>query len=238
MRRFWDERAAENALYFVDSRLDYGRPDEERFWAQGARDLDRMLGPLGVEIGAEDSVLELGCGVGRQTRAIAARAREVRAVDVSERMLALAREHNADLGNVEWILGDGVSLRGVPDSCVDVCVSAVVFQHIPDPAVTLGYVREMGRVLRPGGWAAFHVSQDPAVHRPRRGPRAVRLRAQALLGRAPRGQSSPEWLGSPVDLDDLRAAASEGGLHIERVLGEGTQWCVVLARLPPLSTSG
>ena len=34
---FWDERAREDAFYFVDSRLDYGDPDVERFWAGGAR---------------------------------------------------------------------------------------------------------------------------------------------------------------------------------------------------------
>ena len=49
---------------------------------------------------------------------------------------------------------------------VDGCFSHVVFQHIPDPPITLNYVREMGRVLRPGGWALFQVSNDPTIHQP------------------------------------------------------------------------
>src|SRR5207253_180258 len=81
--------------------------------------------------------------VGRLTRARAGRAAEIVAVDVSEEMLARAREHNAHLSNVRWIHGDGTSLRPLADGSVDACVSVVVFQHIPDPAVTLGYVREM-----------------------------------------------------------------------------------------------
>src|SRR2546423_8971633 len=169
MQRFWDARARENAFFFVDSRLDYRHPDLERFWAGGRADLDHMLDELGEAVGGGDVALDLGCGVGRLTRALAARAREVIALDVSPRMLALAREHNAGLDNVRWVRGDRVTLRPVGDGEGDACLSPVVFQHIPDPEVTLGYVREMGRVLRPGGWAAFQVSTDPAVHRRRAG---------------------------------------------------------------------
>jgi SAM-dependent methyltransferase len=228
MRRFWDRAADEDAFFFVDNRLDYGRPDLERFWAVGERELQELLDAVAAPSpGPDDDVVEIGCGVGRLTRALAKRARTVRALDISERMLALAREHNPDLGNVEWVHGDGASLAGVEDASADACVSHVVFQHIPDPAVTLAYVREIGRVLRPGGWAAFQLSNDPSVHRPRGG---FRVRARALLGRGPRGQGNPAWLGSAVDLEDLRQAADTGGLALERVVGEGTQYCCVLAR--------
>ena len=48
MRRFWDARGRENAYYFVDSRLDYRDPDLERFWSDGATDLDRLLDAVGM----------------------------------------------------------------------------------------------------------------------------------------------------------------------------------------------
>lgn len=192
-----------------------------------------MLRDFGLRIRPRDVVVEIGCGVGRMTRALAARAANVQALDVSERMLALAREHNPGLANVDWILGDGRSLVGIPDASADACISIVVFQHIPDPEITLGYVREIGRVLRPGGWAAFQVSNDPGVHRPVRGLAGLRLRALALLGRAPRGQRDPTWLGSAVELSAVRDAAADGGLTIERVVGAATQWCVVVVRKAP-----
>jgi SAM-dependent methyltransferase len=103
----------------------------------------------------------------------------------------------------------------------------VVFQHLPDPELTLAYVREMARVLRPGGWAAFGVSTDPAVHRPRR---RAGWRLAALLGRGPRGQEHPAWLGSAVPLDRLAACAEESGFELERVLHPGTQFTLVLGR--------
>ncbi len=171
--------------------------------------------------------MEIGCGVGRLTRGLSRDAASVRAIDISERMLALAREHNPSLANVEWIHGDGASLAGIDDASADVVVSHVVFQHIADPQVTLGYVRDIGRVLRPGGWAGFQISNDPEVHRKRQG---LGDQAKALVGRAPKGQAHPDWLGSYVDLDDLRAAAADGGMDLEHVFGEGTQLCLARTR--------
>src|SRR5206468_8184733 len=142
----------------------------------------------------------------------------VRALDVSSEMLEVARRMNPQLGNVDWLHGDGTTLAPIPGASADACVSHVVFQHIPDPEVTLGYVREMGRVLRPGGWAAFQVSNDPSVHRRR------------LFAR--RGTRHPAWRGSAVDLGVLRATASDAGLEVERVVGEGTQFCLVRLQAP------
>ena len=227
MRRFWDARAAEDAVYFVDSRQRYGQPDLDRFFAVAEDDLERFLGPLGVAFRASDTVVEIGCGLGRMTRIVARRVARVVAIDVSEEMLSRARELNPGLDNVDWVLGDGTSLAPLDDETADACFSAVVFQHVPDPEITLGYVREVARVLRPGGWAALNVSNDPGVHRPR-GGLATRLRA--LSGRGPRGQRHPAWLGSSVDLDALRRSAREAGLETERVTGAGTQYCCLLLR--------
>jgi len=230
MGAFWDRRARENPFYFVDNRIDYRSPDVERFWADGEQTVDAVLSPLHVSVLRGDAVVEIGCGVGRLTRTLAKRADRVTGLDVSEEMIALAREHNPELANVTWLVGDGASLRGVEDATADACFSHVVFQHIPDPAITLGYVTEMGRVLRPGGWAAFQVSNDPDIHRPRTG---MAQRWASRLGRAPAGQGAPEWLGSAVALDDLRAAAGRGGMDLETVVGEGSQFCLVLARRSP-----
>jgi len=228
MRGFWNARAREDPFHFVDNNQPYGAPDLEAFW-NGDAMVEHVLDGLGVTLRDSDSVLEIGCGVGRVTRALAARAGEVLALDVSSEMLAQARRLNPQLHEVRWILGDGVSLAGISDESVDACVSLLVFQHIPDPAVTLGYVRELGRVLRPRAWAALQVSNDPAVHRPRFRPTSM---LRAAVGRGPKGQRHPAWLGSHVELSDLRAAAADGGMDVERVWGEGSQYCQILLRRP------
>jgi SAM-dependent methyltransferase len=230
MRGFWDRRADEDPFFFVDSRMGYRHPDMETFWAWGEQDLDRLLAVVGETIDPVDDVVEIGCGVGRLTRVISPRARSVRALDVSGRMLELAKEHNSHLTNVDWLLGDGSSLTGIESGSADACVSHVVFQHIPDPEVTLSYVREIGRVLRGGGWAAFQICNDPAMFA--RPPAVTRARkaVMATIGRGPRGQQDPRWVGSLIELDELRAAAADGSMNVERVVGEGTQLCIVLTR--------
>jgi SAM-dependent methyltransferase len=228
MERFWDARAREDAFWFVDSRLQYGTPDEAAFWAGGEEALERLLAALGASLAPGQIVLDIGCGVGRLTRPIARVAKRVVALDVSSEMLGEARRLNSNLENVEWVHGDGESLRPVEDGSVDACISHVVFRHIPDPAITLGYIREMSRVLRPGGFSAFELSNDPEPHR--RHPLSRRDRLRALFGRGPRGTRRDEWLGSYVDLDDLRRTAAEAGLEVERVVGEGTEYCALLLR--------
>jgi SAM-dependent methyltransferase len=228
MERFWDERARENAAYFVDNDLDYAATDMERFWERGREVVDSICERLDVTLEPADEVAEIGCGLGRLTRVLAERTARVFAFDVSSEMLRRAREQLADLDNVEWIHGDGKSLTPLADGAVGVCFSFVVFQHLPDPAITLAYVSEMGRVLRAGGWAAFQISNDPAIHRPRGGGFGRRLKT--LAGRAPKGQGHPAWLGSAVDLDELAVTASRAGMDVERVDGAGTQFCLVLLR--------
>ena len=236
MRRYWDERARENAMYYIHSELDFDHTDETEFWASGAENLERTLSPFGRAIGPDDRVLEIGCGIGRMTRAIAARAGSVVGLDVSAEMVARGRRNLAGLGNVELLVGSGRDLGVVADASVDVVYSFIVFQHIPDPEVTCGYVREIGRVLRPGGWTVFQVSQRPEIHRRESwkaddGPRA---RLRRWTGRAPR-TLEPEWLGSAVDPADLRRALADGGLLLEASVGEGTQFCLVHARHPALA---
>jgi SAM-dependent methyltransferase len=226
MGRFWDARAREDAFYFVDNTGEYRDADVERFWAEGRRNLDAVLAAVGADVQPGDVVLDIGCGVGRLTRVLAERAAHVHAIDVSAEMLEQARELNGHLTNVTWHHGDGTTLHPIEDGSIDAVVSHVVFQHIPDPQITLGYVREIGRVLKPGGWAAFQISNDPGLHRPTIG---VKERLKAVVGRAPKGQDEPEWLGSAVDLGDLRSAAADGGLDVATVVGEGTQFCYVRA---------
>jgi SAM-dependent methyltransferase len=232
MRRFWNARAREDAFYFVDTRQRYRAPEHAGFW-ESADVIDHLLDGLGVRLERSDVVLEIGCGIGRMTRGLAERAGSVIALDVSDEMLARAGELNSDLANVRWLLGDGHTLAGVDDATVDACVSLVVLQHVPHPGITLAYVRELGRVLRPGGWAALQVSNDPAIHRPRD---QLAQRAKSLIGRAPKGQRHPAWLGSHVELAAVREVARESGTELERVWGEGSQYCQLLLRSGGVAT--
>lgn len=227
MGAFWDARARENAHFFVESRLDYADPDLTAFWASGEEAVAAFERELAFEICCGQEVVEIGCGIGRLTRVLARRGVDVRALDVSAEMLARAQALHARAparGEVRWLLGDGRGLTGIEDASADGVLSHVVFQHLPDPELTYGYVAEIGRVLRPGGWAAVQVSTDPGVHRPRA---RIGARVRALTRRGPKGTAHPAWLGSAVDLERLLAVAGEHGLELAAASGAGTQFTLL-----------
>jgi SAM-dependent methyltransferase len=234
MGAFWDAKARENAMYFIHSCLDYNHPNEEEFWRSGEEALRLTLEPFGLHFTGGERVLEIGCGIGRMTRALAAQAASVVGLDVSAEMVAAARRELAAIANASFVVGTGTDLSGFHDASFDVCYSFIVFQHIPDPAVTCNYVVEIGRVLRPGGWAVFQVSEQPERHASSSyaGTNGGRQRLRRAAGRAPRGCLEPQWLGSAVPRADLVHAVERGGMTLEGTSGDGTQFCMVHVKRP------
>jgi ubiquinone/menaquinone biosynthesis C-methylase UbiE len=95
------------------------------------------------------TVLDLGCGTGRFTPALAATfGGPVYGVEPSERMRAAAEETElADAEAVTYLDGLAEAIP-LPDESCDLVLMFLVLQHVRDLAVT---AREVTRVLRPGG---------------------------------------------------------------------------------------
>jgi ubiquinone/menaquinone biosynthesis C-methylase UbiE len=121
--------------------MTYGR--EQKFREQ-------LLAPVALKPG--ESVLDVGCGTG--SLAIAAKRQvgkgEVMGIDPSEEMIARARHKANKAGlDIRFDVGRAESLD-LPDGSFDVVLSTVMLHHVPR-AVRPDVVREMGRVLKPGG---------------------------------------------------------------------------------------
>jgi ubiquinone/menaquinone biosynthesis C-methylase UbiE len=95
--------------------------------------------------GALGRLVELGCGSGFFTAALAPRAESVVATDLSPGMLALARER-VKAANVTFQVED-CQRTSFPDAAFDTAFIGLVL-HFTDPAATLA---EMHRVLKRGG---------------------------------------------------------------------------------------
>lgn len=95
---------------------------------------------------AGKDVLDAGCGVGYGSAILAAVARRVVGVDLSEEAIAYARRRYSR-PNVEFSVDDLLELRK-PDDTFDVVCAFEAIEHLPDPETHLAQV---SRVLRPDG---------------------------------------------------------------------------------------
>ncbi|MFH0815981.1 MAG: class I SAM-dependent methyltransferase [Methanobacteriota archaeon] len=97
-------------------------------------------------------VLDAGCGNGRNALAAMDAGHEVIGFDVSDRMLCKARE-KCGCGLVRADAGSAPFRSGA----FDAALSIAVIHHIETEAGRLGALREIGRVLKPGGLALIGV---------------------------------------------------------------------------------
>ena len=105
-------------------------------------------------------VLDLGCGTGRTSRFLQAAGHQVVAIDYSEPMIRKARENCAGLP-IEFLIMDARRLE-FPDASFDYALFSFNGPDYLHPeAARLEALREIHRVLKPGGVFAFssHNSQ-------------------------------------------------------------------------------
>jgi SAM-dependent methyltransferase len=206
-RRFWDKAARANAAWHVAT----GHTEEsEDFFRQGAEETDLFLDFSGVTIGSADTVLEIGCGVGRMTRRLSELAARVIAVDVSPEMLKRCADNVSDRANVVCLQvpGDG-TLEEVGDSTVRVVFSYITLQHVPSKAAQLLYLKEAARVLGSGGQLAIQIRGDSPSARVRdwAGHVGHVIQRRATLNRA--------WRGARLSNGEVRRALASAGIDVQ-----------------------
>ena len=102
-----------------------------------------------ARVAGSSRVLDLGCGPGIVTEALAIEAVEVIALDLSPEMIQRARQRCEEAGqkNVRFAVGKAENLP-FHNASFDVIVTRLTIHHFPDPKVALS---EMIRALKPSG---------------------------------------------------------------------------------------
>ena len=206
MRSDWDDRARINAEHYTNSaNLDW---DESAYLKSGECNVsEHILNDMANICQGQDPksmrVLELGCGAGRMTRALARLFGEVHAVDISAEMIRKAQRRLSDFPNAFFYHNNGRDLNVVPaGQLFDFALSFIVFQHIPAAEVIESYVREIHRLLKPGRLFKFQVQ-----------------------GFRPQGDRKPDtWLGADLTVEDMEQIASRSNFEMRHWHGEGTQY--------------
>ena len=101
--------------------------------------------------------LELACGHGRHAEIVQPMAGKLILMDVFQDNLDVCKRRLSDKSNVVYLLGNGFSFDPVEDRTVSAiyCYDAMV--HFA-PKLVESYIKDVSRVLKPGGMALFHHS--------------------------------------------------------------------------------
>jgi SAM-dependent methyltransferase len=200
MRTTWDAAAASNRVeHYV------GDP------GTAGSELESLFSRLGDDPHGGTCV-EVGCGFGRMTAPLAERFDRVVALDVSPRMLELARA-NVRASNAEFVLVSGATLDPVERNLADVLVCYLVLQHLPARALVVRYLAEFARVLAPRGRAFVQLPVLPDEWRAKTW-RAVRRLGVPVFAAAP-GEIArrPAYRGFRLTEAELADALSRAGLR-------------------------
>ncbi len=170
--RFGAEAEEWQVMYATKADVPHGTLVEVRaevIRERHARALD-WIDALALPAGSR--VLEIGGGAGVMTVALAQRGYRVDAVDASAEMVELTRRNVQDAGCETMVtaqVGDACALA-FPDNAFDLVIALGVISWLAQPERGL---REMARVVRPGGYllvTAFNALQFPCLIDPARHP--------------------------------------------------------------------
>lgn len=153
-RAFWD-RSAEwdvHRAIWDSAALRDEAAREQAFDESGADDARALV----AHVGPDSRVVDLGCGIGRVMRPLAPLCREIIGVDISAKMIEMGRAYLGGVPNARLVHTSGAALPGVADGSVDFLYSLICLIHV-DKRTAFRYLREIERVLTPGGMALVQV---------------------------------------------------------------------------------
>lgn len=139
---------------FWDKSADNYDKTEERF--EHIHQTSRESAKEHLEV--NDVVLDYGCGTGTTACELASHVKEIRAIDISPRMIELSQAKAASLGveNVQFGVGD-IFDDAYEASSFDVILAFNMLHTVPDPQRVVERVREL---LKPG---ATFISVTPCL---------------------------------------------------------------------------
>lgn len=166
--------------------------------------IDQLAGLAGKQ------ALDVGCGGGILSEAMAAKAAQVTGIDLATRPLGVARLHamEAEVGNLEYREIAAEALAAERPGSYDVVTCMEMLEHVPDPS---SVVRACSQLVRPGGWVFFSTLN--------RNPKSFLFAivgAEYVLGLLPKGTHEYARFIKP---SELARWCREAGLSLQATRG-------------------
>jgi len=160
LKRNWNKLADEDALWAIlsDPTKKHNKWQLEEFFKTGEKeisDIFEKLESLGLKV-KFGRCLDFGCGAGRLTQALGNFFNESIGVDISEKMIELARNYNSR-DNCKFFVNEDENLSLFSDGYFDFIYSSITFQHIY-PTYALVYLRACLKKLTIGGVMVFQIT--------------------------------------------------------------------------------
>lgn len=187
--RWWDPNSEFKPLHDLNPlRLDY---------------IDRKAAIAGKR------VLDIGCGGGILSEAMATRGAQVTGIDLNEKALKVARLHMLESGvKVDYQLSAAETFAAQHPAEYDVITCLEMLEHVPDPA---SVVSAAALLVKPGGWVFFStLNRNPKSYL------LAVLGAEYVLRMLPRGTHDYAKFIKPSELGRFCRAAQ---LEIDEVRG-------------------
>jgi len=226
---WWNKSLDEVGVRGMDKVLSTDATWEEAL-ATGREDLARGMSITGLPRHSGGTVVEIGCGMGRMSAALAEHFDRVVGLDIAPRMVEEARRRNGN-PRVEFQLIEGGELRPGALSECEAIVSYEVLYYLP-PADLARYFRDAFRLLKSGGRFVFHINMEPI---------RWKTRLAFLLRRLMYSCGIKEWRGWSTGAGLrryyhseawLRASLTEAGFVVDSVCGPSRRQTWVSAHKP------
>jgi 2-polyprenyl-6-hydroxyphenyl methylase/3-demethylubiquinone-9 3-methyltransferase len=154
-------------------------------------------------------VLDVGCGGGLLTEALAQSGALVTGIDLAPTMIDVARLHAIEQGlAIDYRVAGAQELARASSAIFDVVTCMEMLEHVPDPRDTLA---SLARLLRPGGQLFLST-----VNRNLKSFLMAIVAAEYVLGLIPRGTHEYERLIRP---SELARWARGSGLELKEIAG-------------------
>jgi 2-polyprenyl-6-hydroxyphenyl methylase/3-demethylubiquinone-9 3-methyltransferase len=158
---------------------------------------------------AGQKVLDVGCGGGILSEAMAARGAQVTAIDMAEKPLKVAQLHLLESGlSVDYRMAAVETIAREEPGQYDLVTCMELLEHVPDPAST---VAACAQALKPGGRAFFAtINRSPKAYL------FAIVGAEYVLRLLPKGTHDYARFVRP---SELARYCRQAGLAVERVVG-------------------
>lgn len=164
IQKNWEGFANDDPMWAICIRPDKRKNgwEHDDFFTTGQKQIQLLLNELNAKQISFNTThaMDFGCGMGRLSRALADTFENTVGVDISFKMVELARNTNHSIQGLSFVQNDKIPFEQFDSDRFDFILSYITLQH-NDPEISAQLLSELCRVLASGGLLVFQLPSEP-----------------------------------------------------------------------------